>query len=360
MAQRKGLFWGVSLGAVAAAAVVYLQARHRDSALPYNAALRPSLALVVAGPDAFHQQVIAGAEQASKDFDADLHVDVPDGTGSGQTAALVACATQKIDGLAVSPLAPDDQTSLLSRLATQMKVVTYDNDLPGSLRHAYVGANNVMGGRLAADLVKRALPEGGQIAIFIGDNERQNAQTRRQSLMNALRNLRDAAEEESQQDLEKPTEAGKYSVVGTFLDGSDPQKALANAEQVLRDHQDLQGMVALYGYNGPACLKALKAAGKLKQVRLIAFDEHDATLAGIEDGSVVGAVVQDPYLMGYKTIEELCRLCRNDVAALPLPGMGSFTLACAVVDQDNLAQFRENAAKRLAEQTKKTKPAPAK
>ena len=352
MVRDKRLFWFASGLALAAAAFFYIRSKDDDGALPVNTEFRPHLVLVAAGPDDFHQQVIVGAKQAADDLNADLRVEVPDGTDAGQTAMLVACLAEGIDGLATSPLAPEDQTSLLSRLASKTKVVMYDNDVPLSLRHAYVGANNSMGGRLAAGLVKKALPEGGKIAIFIGDNERENARVRRQSLMNSLRNVREAYEELNDEDLAQATEAGKYAVVGTFLDGGDPQKAMDNAEQVLKDHPDLQAMVALYGYNGPACLKALKSAGKLKAVPVIAFDEHDATLAGIEEGSVVGTVVQDPYLMGYKAIEELSGLCRKNSVALPLPGMGSLTLECAVVDKDNLAKFRDDVAKRLATKSK--------
>jgi ribose transport system substrate-binding protein len=347
MGQNKSLFWFAAAVALGAAAVLSATLRRNNDVIPYDADFRPHLALVVAGPDAFHQQVIVGAKQAAEDVNADLRVEVPDGTGEGQTATLVAASTEKINGLAVSPLAPEDQISLLSRLASQLKVVTYDNDVPDSLRAAYVGANNAMGGRLAAELVKKALPDGGKIAIFIGDNERENARVRRRSLLATLSNTRETATDETEPELEQSLEAGPYTVLGTYVDGSDPKQALANAERVLKDHPDVQAMVALYGYNGPACLKALKEADKLKTIPVIAFDEHDATLAGIEDGSVVGTVVQDPYLMGYKTIEELARLCRNDQVAMPLPGMGSFTLQCSVVDKDNLAEFRENVAKRM-------------
>jgi ribose transport system substrate-binding protein len=353
MVSRRPFFWSILAIAVAAAAYLYVKSRETGRVNLTNADFRPRLALVVAGPDAFHQQVILGAKKAAEELNADLQVEVPDGTGSGQTATLVSCSNENIDGLAVSPLAPEDQTSLLSRLASKIKVVTYDADVPNSLRHAHVGANNAMGGRLAAELVKEALPDGGKIAIFIGDNERQNARIRLKAVINVLGNMREDVEPESAPDPGKAFEAGKYQVVGTFFDDSDPKKALANAKKVLEDHPDLKGMVALYGYNGPACLKALEAADKLKEIPLIAFDEHEETLAGIETGAVVGTVVQDPYLMGYKAIEELCRLCRNDVVALPLPGMGSFTLACVVVDKDNLAKFREDVSKRLAKNESK-------
>ncbi|MCA9236106.1 MAG: substrate-binding domain-containing protein [Planctomycetales bacterium] len=349
MQDRKPLFWFAAVIALALAAYFYHSAVNEGVDPNSSSTMRPRLALIVGGPDAFWQEVVSGAKSAAEELDAELDVEVPDGTGADQTATLVKVSSQDFDGVAISPLAPEDQTRLISKLAAETKMVTYDNDAPKSLRHSYIGTNNVMGGRLAAELLQKILPEGGEIAIFIGDNERQNARDRRQSFVNALSGIwgiRPDDENETTEDLQQPVTAGNYQIVATYLDNSDPDQATANAEQALADHPSLRAMIALYGYNGPACLKALKKAGKLNEVAVIAFDEHDATLAGIESGTVAGTVVQDPYLIGYKTVEELCKLCRGNVTALPLPGSGSIALQCMVVDKENLGEFKANLEKR--------------
>ncbi len=311
----------------------------------------PRLALIVGGPDPFWQEVIVGAEEASKEFGATLTVIEPNGTGSGQTTALVRIVPDNFDGLAISPLAPGSQTQLISKLATKIKVVTYDNDVPDSLRHLYIGTDNVAGGRLAAELVMRALPDGGKIALFVGDNERQNARDRRHALINSLRGQSykgQKVDEENADDVTNPIQAGDYTIVSTYLDDSNPEKALANAKQALQDHPQLAGMVGLYGYNGPACLEALQELDKLNEVKLVAFDNHEPTLKGVEEGLVEGTVVQDPYLYGYESIETLCKLCRGLPAAVPVPGAGSIALPSAVVDSKNLQKYQKNLRQRIA------------
>ena len=125
------------------------------------------------------------------------------------------------------------------------------------------------------------------------------------------------------------------------------ETALANAKQALQDHPELAGMVALYGYNGPACLEALRELDRLNTIKLIAFDNHEATLIGVSEGFIEGTVVQDPYLYGYESIETLCKLCRGRPASIPVPGAGSIALPCAVVDKENLQEYQENLRRRV-------------
>jgi ribose transport system substrate-binding protein len=51
----------------------------------------------------------------------------------------------------------------------------------------YVGTNNVEAGRAAGRLVRKVLPEGGKVAIFVGRLDVQNAIERRQGVLEALR-----------------------------------------------------------------------------------------------------------------------------------------------------------------------------
>ena len=55
-------------------------------------------------------------------------------------------------------------------------------DVPDpTARRLYLGTHNYRAGRAAGDLVKEILPQGGKIAIFVGDMASQNAQERRQA-----------------------------------------------------------------------------------------------------------------------------------------------------------------------------------
>ncbi|MDF1814695.1 MAG: substrate-binding domain-containing protein, partial [Verrucomicrobiales bacterium] len=85
----------------------------------------------------------------------------------------------------------------------------------------------------------------------------------------------------------------------------------------LSRYPDVSAMVGLFAYNPPAILQALEQAGKLNQVKVIAFDEDSETLAGIQAGTVHGTVVQNPYMYGYKSIEMLKAIDAGDTSVIP-------------------------------------------
>ena len=116
---------------------------------------------------------------------------------------------------------------------------------------------------------------------------------------------------------EKENESGEYIILDTLTDQFDRAKAKANAEDTLSKHNDIDAMVGLFAYNPPLILEALKQADKVGKVKVIAFDEDDATLQGIKDGTVHGTVVQNPYMYGYKSIEVLAALKEGKQNVIP-------------------------------------------
>jgi ribose transport system substrate-binding protein len=70
-------------------------------------------------------------------------------------------------------------------------------------------------------------------------------------------------------------------------------------------------------YNPPAILSALQDAGKVNDVKIVGFDEHPETLQGISDGTIVGTIVQQPYLFGFKSVEYLSALARKQDVKIP-------------------------------------------
>lgn len=298
----------------------------------------PRIAFLVGGStDPFWQRVANGATEAAEKYGAELDVIVPEDGGVDQTKRLLTINPENYDGVAVSPMQPKKQTRPISVLATQTKVVTFDNDAPESVRHCYIGSNNYVSGVQCGRLVKEALPDGGKIALFVGDHDRENSQLRRQGVVDALKGEQRTPGEELDP-IEESIEAGDYTIVATYLDGGINDVALKNASRALEEHPDLVGMVGLYGHNAPMCLKALKENEKLSDVKIIAFDEHEDTLTGIEDGHIHGTVVQEPYQYGYEAVRILVALTEED-SFQPYAGEGSIYLPCSTVKAENLSEL---------------------
>jgi ribose transport system substrate-binding protein len=309
----------------------------------------PKIAFVTAlgSGDDFWKIVIAGAKDAAKDYKSDLTILEPtDSEYESQTSIISSLDPAELDGVAVSPTSPTDQTRMLSRLATQTYLVTYDNDAPLSLRHCYVGTNNTSAGRLCGRLVKEALPEGGQVAVFIGDLARDNARLRRNGLIETLLGGYEGKPVD-EYPADQPVSGGGFVIVKTYVDGSNPTKAKENAAAALKEYPEIDGLIGLYGYNGPAILDAVTEAGKIGKVKIIAFDEFEKTLQGVADGAIHATVIQDPYQYGYESVRMLHSLSSKTFQADEIMGRGSLFLPCDALRKDDVAKYRKKLASRL-------------
>ena len=68
---------------------------------------------------------------------------------------------------------------------------TADSDAPKSNRVMYIGTDNVAAGRQAGELIKKALPNGGKIMLFVGTMDAANAHERVQGIKEAHRGHQD-------------------------------------------------------------------------------------------------------------------------------------------------------------------------
>lgn len=275
----------------------------------------PKLAFVSNGVASFWTIAQRGVEKAGADLGVDVSVHMPAEGVSDQKRILEDLLTRGVDGIAVSPIDPSNQTDFLNQIEKHVKLITCDSDAPDSNRLLYIGMDNYKAGRMCGQLVKEALPNGGSMMIFVGRLEQDNARRRRQGLLDEL-----LGRDYNPNNYDLPGEVlrgGGYEILGTLTDQFDRVKGKANVEDALSRHPDIDAMIGLFAYNPPLILEALEQAGKLRQVKVIAFDEADACLQGIVDGTVHGTIVQNPYMYGYKSIEVLKQLVEGDESILP-------------------------------------------
>ena len=143
---------------------------------------KPQIAFVTNGVGPFWTIAAKGVEKAAKEFDADAEVQMPGEGVADQKRIVQALLARGIDGIAISPIDPDNQTDLLNEAAANTNLITHDSDAPGSNRLAFIGIDNYTAGRECGKLVKEALLDGGNILITVGRLEQLNARQRRQIL----------------------------------------------------------------------------------------------------------------------------------------------------------------------------------
>ncbi len=255
----------------------------------------------------------AGANDAGKELGVDVSVLMP-GSLSDQKQMVEDAITRGIDGVAVSPIDSLNQTDLLNEVAGVTNLVTHDSDAPDSDRLAYIGMDNYTAGRLCGQLVKEALPDGGEVIILIGRMEQDNSRKRRQGVIDEL--LDRPVDPDRFDPPGTVVKGERFTVLDTLTDGFDLSKAKANAEDSISRYPEIDGMIGLFAYNPPAILQALEQAGKLNEVKVIGFDEDAQTLAGIQAGTVHGTVVQNPYEYGFQSVSLLNQIANDDRSAI--------------------------------------------
>jgi len=247
-----------------------------------------------------------------------------DGTTAAQKRIVDDLLAKGVDGIAISPVDPANQTAMLNDAAKQAIVFTHDSDAPDSKRECYVGTDNVAAGRQAGDLIKEALPQGGKIAIFVGKLDARNAQERLQGIKEAIA-------------------GSNISIIDVRTDDTDQVRAKANVSEMLVSHPEVAALVGLWSYNGPAILNAVRDAGKTGQVKIIAFDEDAETLTGVKSGAIIGTVVQQPYEFGYQSITLLEKALKGDRSGIP--ASRQLFIPTRVIRQNSVDEFRTTLTK---------------
>ena len=313
-------------------------------ALPADA---PKVAYITNGIASFWVIAEKGAMDGGKEFGADVRVMMPgtDGVGDQKRMSQDLLA-QSIDGIAISPIDPDNQGDLMKEIADNTNMITHDSDAPNSDRLCYVGMDNYDAGRMCGQLVKEAMPEGGTVMIFVGRLGQANARQRRQGVIDELLD-RDADSTRYDDPNDGEQKGDKYTILDTRTDGFDFAKAKEQAQDAIARYPDLGCMVGLFAYNPPLMLDAVREAGKIGEIKIVGFDEEDGCLQGIVDGEIYGTTVQNPYEYGRKSVEILAALARGDDSVIPEGGI--IHIPARNIRKDNVVEFRDNLKKLLAE-----------
>lgn len=237
---------------------------------------------------------------------------------AGQTHILSDLLAAGTAGVVVSPVDTKNMVDTLDHVAGQATLFTTDSDVPNSKRVAYFGSSNTEAGNQAGQLLLKALPAGGKCIGFIGLVRVANADERIAGVKEALRD-------------------SNIALVDVLADGFDKAQSKRNVVDTLANRPDINCMVGFYDYNAPLILDAVREAGKLGQIKIVAFDEDPATLGGVKDGTIIGTIVQQAYEWGYLSMTALAKYIAGRKAVIPADGR--IILPTRIIDRDNVDAY---------------------
>lgn len=239
----------------------------------------------------YWSKIKEGAMAAGKDLGVDVVFNGPDTESEGdkQLNQLQSAINDKPLGIGFAPQdgAQDGAPRLLDEaMAADIPVIIFDTPLNDSdVPLTTIASDNAGMGAEAAEKMAEAVGKKGEVAI-IAHGEVGTAGERRDGFRDWIK--------ENAPDME---------VVDVQNGESDPAKSRDKAQGILQAHPNLVGF---FGTDDDSVIAiADEVAAKDMDTAVVGVDASPDVLTLLEENSIFGVVVQNPYGMGYKTVEML-------------------------------------------------------
>jgi len=226
--------------------------------------------------DSFWDVVKAGAVQAGKDENVDLHYQSDPDVGKQATLIDNAVAAGT-DGVVVSMANPDGlEKSIKAAVAAGVPVITINSGLDqwqqfGAITH--VGQSETLAGKAAGEQLNNA------------------------GVKNALCVIQEAGNV----GLEQRCAGAKSTFSGTLtnlqVDNTDLSGSEATIESKIQADSSIDGILSLGGDMSGQVVKAIDATGV--DIKAGTFDVNADVVQNIVDGKLLFAIDQQPYVQGY-------------------------------------------------------------
>lgn len=284
---------------------------------------KPTLAFVVNGASDFWKAAEAGVKKAQGELPGyTLELKYPEQSSVAiQQRLMDDLVTAGVKGIMVSAVDPKTSTDGLNKIASETALFTTDSDAPQTKRVAYIGSSNVDAGKQAADIAKKAMPNGGKCLGFVGLLGADNAKERIQGFKDGLAGT-------------------KITLDDVRGDDIDQARAKKNVEDALVASPDVTCMVGFYSYNTPRIYEALRDAGKLGQITVVGFDDDPITLGGVKEGTIAATVVQQPFEWAYQGMKLMAAYLKGDKSGIPANGL--IIIKTKIIGKDDVDAYAAN------------------
>ena len=189
-----------------------------------------------------------------------------------------------------------------------IKILTIDSDVERSkfrdARFAFIGTDNLTGGRVLGACAKGLKPAGGEYVTFVG----------RTGAQNAIERIGGFGEGAGSAFVNKDSLADDY----------DKTKARDNVRNAMRNHPNLSVLVGIWSYNAPAIVDIVKESNRRNDFTVVTFDAEPTAISAMGEGQIDAMVVQNPFQMGYQGVRALAALVgdKKEVIAEMFPKYG--------------------------------------
>lgn len=252
----------------------------------------------------------AGTEKGFQDFGIDGKVIATHGGfAEEQNRILETVLKEKPDVLIVSPLLSSNIPILQEFDEHNIPVLLVDTDDPWENKTAYIGTDNFELGRKAGELLASQLQPGDEVALIFSDGDVIHP-VFSERIKGAKISLEDAGIKISTFSLE---DVGDRITTETVTLPNELLSVKKVMTTILRQHPDVKGVFALNDIRALSALEVIEEHGY--NIPVMGADGIIEMVELIEDGTLTGTIAQNPYDMGYISVETALKVINGEKVA---------------------------------------------
>lgn len=253
---------------------------------------------IVKAMDSLHWLSVAdGMQKAADDYHIDLTILWPETESevAVQLHILEDAIASKPDAIALAPCDSDGARQYTQQINENGIELFYIDEEPAhGAEEPYVGSDNYLAGKMAAQALAEVLPEGAQVAV-IGGSQKQRAHEKR------VNGFRDYVEQETALQCVEIIEVPDCTLTG----GRDAM------QELLEQYPDIQGVFCASAMMVMGALEQCRTAAR-EDIKLVGMDTQSDALTAVKNGAIVAMVSQNGYDMGYTMIETIAAKLDGD------------------------------------------------
>jgi len=246
----------------------------------------------------FWQAVKSGAEQAAKDLKVKVTFEGPESESmvDKQIDMLSAALAKKPQAIGFAALDSQAAIPLLKKAqAAKIPVIAFDSGVDSDIPVTTTTTNNKAAAALAADKMAEMIGKAGEVALVVHDQTSRTGVDRRDGFVNRMKST-----------------YPNVKIVSVQYGGGDQLKSTEITKSILQAYPNLKG---IFGANEGSAIGVVNGVKEMKRngkVVIIGYDSGKQQKNAILDGSMAGAITQNPVGMGYKTVEMAVKAIKGE------------------------------------------------
>ena len=244
----------------------------------------------------FWQAVKSGADQAAKDLNVKITFEGPESETmvDKQIDMLSAALAKKPAAIGFAALDSQAATPLLKKAqAANIPIIAFDSGVANDIPVTTATTDNAAAAALAADKMAALIGNEGEVAVVVHDQTSRTGIDRRDGFLNKMKSA-----------------YPKIKVVSVQYGDGDHLKSTEITKTILQANPKIKG---IFGANEGSAIGVLNAAKEMnRKIVIIGYDSGKQQKDAVADGSMAGAITQNPVGMGYKTVEAAVKALKGE------------------------------------------------